>query len=281
MSETPRRSTGPKGIDWSDEPQTDYVERGATVKVIAERYGCSERMVRAKRKELGWDALRAAKDGSSAEVPPTAAEGKAAKEGSRPHSSAPTPATETSSGERTPEQIERQERAFNLSVLDGLSVREIAIELKCSTNTVLEDLAHEQERWATVLDPDMVNAERIRAIAFYRHIGFEALRLAKQADGIETLGDPDGDEPVRLVSKSGLIRGFDAAIKARTRIDALLTLEPITTHKTRKARAEATIAERSEIASSGKALGDGITIKHVILDPEKIPVDERGRAITE
>lgn len=55
-----RPSSRKKGIDWTDEPERDFVENGDSVAMIAARYGCSVQMVRRKRRALEWDRKRAA-----------------------------------------------------------------------------------------------------------------------------------------------------------------------------------------------------------------------------
>ncbi len=103
---------------------------------------------------------------------------------------------------RTPRQLDRQERIFNLSVLGRKTVREIAAELDVSTHTVVADLRCEQERRSEELG-ERREIEKACAVAFYQHIAAEGMRAAEST--------PD-------------IKGLDIAIRARTRIDAILGL---------------------------------------------------------
>lgn len=104
---------------------------------------------------------------------------------------------------RTSRQLERQERVFALSVLSGKTVREIAAELDISAHTVLADLRCEQDRRSEELG-ERREVEKARAIAFYQHVIAEGLRAA------------DGSLDAK---------GLFVAIRARTRIDAILGLD--------------------------------------------------------
>jgi hypothetical protein len=127
---------------------------------------------------------------------------------------------------RTPQQLDRQEKAFKLSVEEGKTVRAIAAELHVNKDTVVEDIRCESLRRAEE-NAARREVDRARSIAFYERAAAEGLRLAEQSDGIESIGVEGGedDPPPRLVSKQGLIRGLDSAIKARERIDKLLGLD--------------------------------------------------------
>jgi len=150
-------------------------------------------------------------------------------ETSRTHARTPTrrPGNAKGNGKnrRTPQQLERQERVFNLSVIENKTIREIAAEESINPATVMSDLRHEEQRRADEIS-ERRELEKARAISFYSHVAQEGLRLAAQADGIEEIGGGDDDEkPPRLVSKAALARGLDSAIKARERQDKILGID--------------------------------------------------------
>ncbi|TAM90621.1 hypothetical protein EPN42_05620 [bacterium] len=124
---------------------------------------------------------------------------------------------------RTPAQLERQERVFELSVMDGKTVRAIAAEVGISQDTVISDLRHEGQRRSDEI-AERREVEKARAVSFYSHVAQEGLRLAAEADGVEEIGGSD-EQPPRLVSKAALARGLDSAIKARERIDKILGID--------------------------------------------------------
>jgi len=114
---------------------------------------------------------------------------------------------------RTPAQLERQERAFMLSVTQGKSVREIGAELGIDKDTVASDLRREQDRRAEELGERREN-ERIRAVAFYESIIGRAIAQSDRLDALLAAG------------KGGFSdRSLDVAIAARTRIDKILGIE--------------------------------------------------------
>ena len=128
---------------------------------------------------------------------------------------------------RTPQQLKRQEEVFLANVIEGKTVRQLAAQFKISQETVISDIRHEEKRRADE-NAARRDTDKARSTSFYEHVAAEALRLAAQADGIEVIGteseDPN-DRPPKLVSKQGLVRALDSAIKARERIDKLLGLD--------------------------------------------------------
>jgi hypothetical protein len=249
----PKSRGGAKGIDWSG-PQRDYVENGDDTATIAERYGCSVQMVRAKRRELRWDDLRAAKvakDRESAAASSAKADDATSakvQKASKP-STRTALSTETAVRVRTEEQLERQEAAFGYSIA-GLTIREIATELKVCTNTVLEDLAHEQQRRADLIGERQRKVELVKAAAVYERVIAKAFNKSDLNDKLlqNIIAGADGK-----VSD----RSLDSVIKARERLDKIFTVEPITRHKTREARAKAEIAKvEAGQAAQPDAFGD-------------------------
>ncbi|MDB5069607.1 MAG: hypothetical protein JWM87_718 [Candidatus Eremiobacteraeota bacterium] len=120
---------------------------------------------------------------------------------------------------RTAQQLERQEKAFLASVIDGKSVREIAAELGVDKDTVVSDIRHEEQRRADE-NAERREADKARSIAFYETVARRALRRAEISDEIlEQIRD--GAECEKKVSD----RSFDAALKARERIDKLIGLD--------------------------------------------------------
>lgn len=70
---------------------------------------------------------------------------------------------------RSPEQLARQKEVLHLSLFGDLSLREIAERLGVSSNTVLDDLIHEQRR-RVIDDPAKLRAAEDEQAAFYAEI---------------------------------------------------------------------------------------------------------------
>jgi predicted transcriptional regulator len=246
----PKPRSGKKGIDWKGEPEREYVELGVDAATIAKTYGCSVQMVGKKRRALQWDAKRAkfleTKSETTGETTAAAADADSAKEEASPTSGA---AGETSPRARTAEQVDRQERAFEFAVV-GYTIREIAKELGVCTNTVLEDLAHEQQRQADLVGERQRKTELAMAAAVYQRVIAKGFKKSDLNDTLlaKIIGGAEGK-----VSD----RSLDVVVKARERLDKIFTVEPLTRHKTKAARAEAKIAE-SEALQAGRpdAFGD-------------------------
>lgn len=124
---------------------------------------------------------------------------------------------------RTPVQLQRQERVFDLAVVSGKSYRLIAKELGIALETVVSDMRHEEARRAEELTARR-ETEKARAVAFYDEVAREGMRLARRSDETVEFG---GDGPHAGVASpySSLARGLDAAIKARERVDKILGLD--------------------------------------------------------
>jgi hypothetical protein len=125
---------------------------------------------------------------------------------------------------RTARQLERQERVFVRSVVDGLPYRAIAAELGVCLSTIVKDIRHEEERRAEELG-ERREVEKARAIAIYERVILEGLRLARKADeSVEYGGDGAGPAGVAAPFAS-LARGLDSAVRARERIDKILGVD--------------------------------------------------------
>lgn len=103
---------------------------------------------------------------------------------------------------RTPAQLERQEKVYELSVCYGLTVRQIAATLSISLETVIADLRIEHDR-REAEDPDRRARALRESVDFYTNVAREALTIAKRG---------------RMPGDSGRLGD---AIKARERIDKL------------------------------------------------------------
>jgi len=116
---------------------------------------------------------------------------------------------------RTPAQVARQERVFDLSVLHGKTVRAIAAEVGIALATVCADLRHEENRRAEE-NEGRREVELARSAAVYERVIAEAFKKSAMYD--------------RLVSESnGQVsfsdQSLQAATKARERLDKLYGLD--------------------------------------------------------
>ncbi len=107
---------------------------------------------------------------------------------------------------RTPAQLERQERVFALSVMHGQTVRQIAKLLKIDLGTVLRDIRAEEARRSEELG-ERREGEKARAVAFYEGVADKALRIAANP---------------KMPGDSGRLTD---ALKARERIDKIIGLD--------------------------------------------------------
>lgn len=107
---------------------------------------------------------------------------------------------------RTPAQLERQERVFNMSVMQGLSARKIAEILQLDSKTVIKDLRSEEARRSEELG-DRREAEKARAVAFYEGIANRAISIALSP---------------QMPGDSGRL---SEALKARERIDKIIGID--------------------------------------------------------
>ncbi|MGD0052333.1 MAG: hypothetical protein ABSD03_11040 [Vulcanimicrobiaceae bacterium] len=106
-----------------------------------------------------------------------------------------------------------------MHVLDGKTIREIKAETGAALETIVADIRFEELRRADEL-AERREGEKARAIAYYENIGRRALQRAEIADDIlEQIRN--GAECEKKVND----RSFEAAIKARERIDKLLGLD--------------------------------------------------------
>jgi transposase-like protein len=115
--------------------------------------------------------------------------------------------------ERTGKQLERQERCFRLSIEQNKSMREIALELGITNNTVASDIRAELERRHKE-NADQRKYEVTRAVAFYERMIALALTF-----------EPDEEDAEKDRIKRIPDRSINTAIKARERIDKILGLE--------------------------------------------------------
>lgn len=114
---------------------------------------------------------------------------------------------------RTPQQLERQEKAFHYSVVDGKTYREIALLLGCDKDTVTKDIRAEQERRSEEI-AERREVEKARAVAFYERVIGKAMVKSDILDGLLlTPGSKVNDH------------SLEAAIKARERIDKVLGID--------------------------------------------------------
>jgi transposase len=114
---------------------------------------------------------------------------------------------------RTAAQLERQEKHFNMSVLDGLTYREIKAKTGASLETIVADIREEALRRADELG-DRRESEKARSVAFYESIKVKALRKSELNDKIL--------EKI-LAGEGGKVsdRSLEAALKAQERIDKI------------------------------------------------------------
>ncbi len=120
---------------------------------------------------------------------------------------------------RTPRQLKRQEDVFLANVIEGKTVRALAAQFKISQETVISDIRHEEQRRADE-NASRRETDKARSIAFYERVGSRALKRAEVSDEI-LVQIRDGAECEKKVND----RSFEAAIKARERIDKLLGLD--------------------------------------------------------
>lgn len=115
---------------------------------------------------------------------------------------------------RTPLQLDRQERVFELSVMQGKTMRAIAAELDIACETVTLDLRCEQERRSDEI-ASRRDQEKARAVEFYQKIIAKALVKSELYDTLlaERAGAKISDH------------SLDAALKARERIDKVLGVD--------------------------------------------------------
>lgn len=107
---------------------------------------------------------------------------------------------------RTAQQLARQERVFELSVLEGKTYREIMAELGIASDTLVDDMRYEEARRADELAARRETA-LARSVAFYDTVKKKALNRA--------------DNPL-MPGDSGR---YADALKAQERIDKLQGLD--------------------------------------------------------
>jgi hypothetical protein len=149
-------------------------------------------------------------------------------------------------GRRTPQQLARQARVYDMNVLECMTIREIAAELEISTHTVESDLRAEEALRVEHLANEKESAQK-RAVDTYQNIirrarnrGFVNAELVTTLDGaLEEGGVPDPEDRAAWAEyQEKKRRRKEAAqvveemlvveIKARERIDKLLGLEAAT-----------------------------------------------------
>ncbi len=169
---------------------------------------------------------------------------------------------------RTPKQIERQKRIWKLSAVYGLTYAEIEVREKVSKDTIIADIRAEQLRRAhELIERGDDKAVIAASIEFYEEVARRALHRAAIADEI-MVDIRDGSDKV-TAGKKVSDNSYETAIAARKRIDALTGAEAVARVKIRKDSKE--LEEDRAVT--------GVTIKRVVLQPEKIPVDEKGRKV--
>jgi hypothetical protein len=122
---------------------------------------------------------------------------------------------------RTPRQLERQFRAYQLAVVEEKTVRELAEILGVAQCTVVSDIRHEAERRAEKIRADQ-DVEVAKSVSFYEGIIRMALQKGKIYDAM--IARALKDQTARLQAKVN-DRTLDTALKARERIDKVLGIE--------------------------------------------------------
>lgn len=136
---------------------------------------------------------------------------------------------------RTPQQLARQARAFQMSVVEDKSIREIAADLGVDKDTINSDIRHEGERRAAEL-ADQRDVEKARSIAVYRHVIKLALAKGERYDQVVKLItgeieiDPDTEQERQKKGTGGgkasvTDRTLGDIVAAQTRIDKLLGVD--------------------------------------------------------
>jgi len=138
---------------------------------------------------------------------------------------------------RTAKQLERQEKVFLLN-LQGISTRELARDFKCSQNTILADLRHEELRRSDEL-ASRREGETARSVAMYQDVIRRALAKSDMYDAIlassmakadkaaAEYGDEDparerrGKTDYQAAGIHVTDRSLDAVLKAQERIDKI------------------------------------------------------------
>jgi hypothetical protein len=113
---------------------------------------------------------------------------------------------------RTAVQLERQEKAFLLNVIECRTIRQVAIDLGVSQETVISDIRHEMELRAKENESRREHDTAV-SIARYQGVITKAEKKSELYDGIAGAGG-------KVVDHS-----LDAILKAQERIDKLLGLE--------------------------------------------------------
>jgi len=114
--------------------------------------------------------------------------------------------------ERTPAQLERQEKAYDLHI-SGKTYRQIAEILSCDKDTVTTDIRAEQQRRADEI-AERREVEKARAVSLYERVIDRAL---KKSDIY--------DELVMQPGAKVTDRTLEAVIHARERIDKVLGVD--------------------------------------------------------
>ncbi len=116
---------------------------------------------------------------------------------------------------RTPQQLQRQERVFERSVIDGKTVRFIAKEMGIAQDTVIEDIRQESQRRADELAANR-ETEQARHLSKIEDLYRRSLQLAT-TPGTGAMGAAS-----KALEMRAKILGLDAPTRVEVGVAALL-----------------------------------------------------------
>lgn len=121
-------------------------------------------------------------------------------------------------GRRTALQLDRQEQVFRMRVIERMTVRQVAAELKISQQTVIDDERAELQRRADEIE-NRREVEKAAHLALIDDLYLESMN-AKDAPGTGALG-----AAAKAIEMRAKILGLDAPTKidigVQTLVDAL------------------------------------------------------------
>lgn len=117
--------------------------------------------------------------------------------------------------ERTAAQLQRQERVFALSVLDGRTHREIAKELGLDRGTVARDLRAEAERRSEEI-AERREVEHATQLALVDNLFYRSMEMA------HTAGAGGLAAAAKALEMRSRLLGLDQAVKLDTGLEGLL-----------------------------------------------------------
>ncbi len=118
-------------------------------------------------------------------------------------------------GRRTAPQLDRQERVFQMRVIDRLTVRQVAAKLGISTETVLKDERAELERRAAEIE-ERREVEKAAHLALIDDL-YKQSMLRKGTPGTGALG-----AAAKAIEMRAKILGLDAPTKIEAGIQGLV-----------------------------------------------------------